>query len=507
MRLANGDVLLHWPLARHELTAGMYYWNSTTHKNDLWHGAVDMRCTWDGTTEQPIMAAEDGVVSWTQDWDGHTARADSSQSYGNAVRIKHADYKGRELLTHYAHMSRRTVNVGDQVSEGQVIGYTGATGNASGAHLHFEVRWAGDRRNPLCWLDDDFVSASGFDHVYTYGPGEGPVMIPEEAPKVWGHGIDTSKHQWEGKQPIDFKAVRAADKRFVIARAGYGMYDHQKDPYFDRTVSEAAEAGLLVGAYWYSYAVTPEEAKREAAIFANVVEDKHLDMGCWFDQEYEPEILALTTTERTEIVKAFVAEFKRLTGRSCGLYCSQDWINNKLHANKLTGTELWVAAYTGGSIPRHVDMPYVIWQTDGGKTGRCPGVDGPCDLDVCYKDYSEDSAFHPLSWHRLVCFEGEHPACEIFASPDVNDVLGVLPEGQVLQVIAVGGTEKVGGMTGTWYQVNHNAYPVPVFVLALSDRCEVVDDPACEPDAEIQRENIRLRGIIEDVREAVGGVE
>ena len=62
-------------------------------------------------------------------------------------------------------------------------------------------------------------------------------------------------------------------------------------------------------------------------------------------------------------------------------------------------------------------------------------------------------------------------------------------------------------MTGTWYQCNHNAYPEPVFVLALPDRCEVVDDPACVPDEEIQQENIRLRGIIEDVRKAVGGSE
>lgn len=174
MRLQNDIVVFNWPLVQHILTQGMY---SSTGK---WHGAIDMRCTWDGTTIQPVYAAEDGTVNWVQDWDGKTVTG--MQSYGNAVKIRHADYKGLSLETRYAHLSSYVVKNGQQVKEGQLIGYTGNTGNSSGAHLHFEVILEGERRNPLVWLDDDFSLA--WDTVYTYGPGEGPVKEEQEEPDM-----------------------------------------------------------------------------------------------------------------------------------------------------------------------------------------------------------------------------------------------------------------------------------------------------------------------------------
>ena len=67
---------------------------------------------------------------------------------------------------------------GETVYEGQLIGYSGATGNVFGAHLHFEVLLGGKRTNPLTWLDDDFTTASS--SVYTYGPGEHAVERPAE---------------------------------------------------------------------------------------------------------------------------------------------------------------------------------------------------------------------------------------------------------------------------------------------------------------------------------------
>lgn len=169
MRLQNDIVILNWPLMKHILTQGMYS------SSGAWHGAIDMRCTWNGTTIQEVYAAEDGVVDWVQDWNGSTA---GNQSYGNAVRIKHADYNGQSLATRYAHLSSYTVKKGQQVKEGQLIGYTGTTGKSSGVHLHFEVILAGSRRNPLVWLDGDFSTA--WDTVYTYGPGEGPVNREED---------------------------------------------------------------------------------------------------------------------------------------------------------------------------------------------------------------------------------------------------------------------------------------------------------------------------------------
>lgn len=103
-----------------------------------------------------IYAAESGTVDQLQYWDGRTKTG--MQSYGNMVRINHGVYDGGVLQTRYAHMSKVLVKEGQNVYRGQLIGYMGSTGNATGQHLHFEVLWKGKRYNPLNWLDNNFVN-------------------------------------------------------------------------------------------------------------------------------------------------------------------------------------------------------------------------------------------------------------------------------------------------------------------------------------------------------------
>ena len=114
----------------------------------------------------PVYAAEDGTVDWVQAWDGRSTSG--NQSYGNLVRIRHADYNGGKLQTLYAHLQRVTVKNGQAVREGEVIGYSGNTGNSTGPHLHFEVRLNGTRCNPLNWLDDDFSVARSTVRLGSY---------------------------------------------------------------------------------------------------------------------------------------------------------------------------------------------------------------------------------------------------------------------------------------------------------------------------------------------------
>ena len=147
MRLSNKEVLFAWPLAAHTITAGWYYSDGKLHR------AIDLRAA----VGTPVYAAEDGTVDWVQAWDGHSTRGD--QSYGNLVRIRHADYNGGKLQTLYAHLKESKVKYGQAVKEGELIGYSGNTGNSTGPHMHFEVRLNGTRCNPLNWLDDDFSCA------------------------------------------------------------------------------------------------------------------------------------------------------------------------------------------------------------------------------------------------------------------------------------------------------------------------------------------------------------
>lgn len=197
MRLSNGEVLLHWPLDIHVLTQGWYYNDGSLHQ------AVDLR-TQNGTDyKRPVYAAEDGTVDQVQDWDGHTKTG--MQSYGNMVRIKHAPYKGKTLQTRYAHLSSYCVKVGQKVKEGELIGYSGVTGNVFGAHLHFEVILNGKRTNPLVWLDSDFTKASG--QVFTYRPGEHAVQKPENA----ASGAQTAQNGTGKLQVITIGPVSQGD--------------------------------------------------------------------------------------------------------------------------------------------------------------------------------------------------------------------------------------------------------------------------------------------------------
>ena len=162
MRLKTNEVLFTWPLAAHAITAGWYYSDGKLHR------AIDLRAA----VGTPVYAAEDGTVDWVQAWNGHSTSGD--QSYGNLVRIRHADYNGGKLQTLYAHLKESKVKYGQAVKEGELIGYSGNTGNTTGPHLHFEVRLNGTRCNPLNWLDDDFSVARSTVRLGSYTSVERP---------------------------------------------------------------------------------------------------------------------------------------------------------------------------------------------------------------------------------------------------------------------------------------------------------------------------------------------
>ncbi len=94
------------------------------------HTGLDLRAR-EGT---PVYAAADGRVSLSG----------TSGAYGNVVLLDH----GGGLETLYAHHDRNLVRVGDAVRRGQPIALVGHTGNATGDHLHFEVRWNGGTVDP-----------------------------------------------------------------------------------------------------------------------------------------------------------------------------------------------------------------------------------------------------------------------------------------------------------------------------------------------------------------------
>lgn len=110
-------------------------WNPYTHMYENAHGAIDIGAP----AMTPIYAAADGTViisSW-------------GDSYGNYVKIDH----GNGWATLYAHQTQRVATVGQHVSAGDLIGYVGSTGNSTGNHLHFEIRYQENRLDPLQFFE------------------------------------------------------------------------------------------------------------------------------------------------------------------------------------------------------------------------------------------------------------------------------------------------------------------------------------------------------------------
>lgn len=108
-----------------------------------WIGGYHMGLDIGAPMGAPIVAAAAGAVEEAND--------DNSHGYGNHVLIAHGN--GYETL--YAHLSRIVARVGEQVAQGQLIGYVGQSGYADGPHLHFEIRRDGQRIDPEPLLPSD----------------------------------------------------------------------------------------------------------------------------------------------------------------------------------------------------------------------------------------------------------------------------------------------------------------------------------------------------------------
>jgi len=124
---------LVWPLAADGSALLSSRYGDRIHPrggDQRFHPGLDLRAP----QGMPVYASADGIVS----------ASESSGAYGNMVIVDHAG----GLQTLYAHHQRNLVRVGDAVRRGQPIALVGHTGNATGDHLHFEVRWNGGTVDP-----------------------------------------------------------------------------------------------------------------------------------------------------------------------------------------------------------------------------------------------------------------------------------------------------------------------------------------------------------------------
>lgn len=126
-RLAQGLSGMIWPLPidRPFLVTSPYGARGQRH-----HNGLDIS----GNGGDPIYAAQRGTVTYSGWMNG----------YGNTIMLDH----GNGITTLYGHASKLYVGRGQGVARGEVIGAVGATGNATGNHVHFEIAWAGVAIDP-----------------------------------------------------------------------------------------------------------------------------------------------------------------------------------------------------------------------------------------------------------------------------------------------------------------------------------------------------------------------
>lgn len=209
----------------------------------------------------------------------------------------------------------------------------------------------------------------------------------ENGEKISHLGCDLSYHN----KNVNFDELAASGCEFVMLRCGYRGYSEGgmvKDEKFDRFASEAQRVGLKIGVYFFTQALTPEEAVEEAEFTLKLIEDYDISYPVAFDTEYIDDEKARTNvTEisdelRSEICTAFCERIAE-DGYYPMIYASENWFRRYLEVESLRKYDFWAPQYLDEN-----DFLYdfTIWQyTD---KGSIPGVKGDVDLDISMVDYA-----------------------------------------------------------------------------------------------------------------------
>lgn len=209
-------------------------------------------------------------------------------------------------------------------------------------------------------------------------------------------GIDVSYHQGE----IDWQKVKNSGVGFAMIRVGYRGYETGKiveDSCFEKNVQGALDAGVEVGFYFFSQAISEEEAREEANFVLERIKNLQVHYPIVFDMEIVSDndrIVSVSMNEKTRIAKAFCEEIKE-NGYDPMIYGSTSWLLNRILMEEVSEYPVWVAEYsTTPSFPHSFQM----WQYT--KKGSVDGIEGDVDMNLWFKnkekswgDSDEEEAF------------------------------------------------------------------------------------------------------------------
>lgn len=193
-------------------------------------------------------------------------------------------------------------------------------------------------------------------------------------------GIDVSTHQ----KQIDWQQVKAAGVEFVMIRIGYrGSVEGLlfEDEWAQRNYQGAKEAGLKVGAYFFSQSISPEEAAEEARYALDIIKGWRLDMPLVYDWEFIQEGYRTDVVDArllTDCTKAFCSIIES-QGYQPMIYFNPNQSRKQMHLEELTDYGFWLAMYSDQMTYEYkVDM----WQYTN--TGTVPGITGDVDINLYF---------------------------------------------------------------------------------------------------------------------------
>ncbi len=199
-------------------------------------------------------------------------------------------------------------------------------------------------------------------------------------------GADISKLQ----DYVDFTKVKKDGLDFVMVRVGARGYSSGQlvmDDYFTENVKRASDAGLQVGVYFFSQAITTDEALEEANLVLDSIKDYNVTYPVAF---YMDEISGdtsridkLSRAEKTDIAKTFLDAVQG-AGYLPMLCGDKEWLLKQVDLSKLTDYDIWL-----NQIQDVPDYPYKFSMWQYSVTGSVDGISGYANLDISFIDYSE----------------------------------------------------------------------------------------------------------------------
>lgn len=210
----------------------------------------------------------------------------------------------------------------------------------------------------------------------------------ENGKKISYIGADISKQTGN----VNFASLKAAGVDYVMIRLGgrgYSTGQITLDENFKQNIEGAIAEGLDIGVYFYSQAISQDEANEEANFVVQNLEPyrAHIKYPVAFDMEFvandESRIDGLSREDRTKIATSFL-EGVKVAGYVPMVYGDKEWLIKEIDLAKLQDYDVWLA--------QEADMPdypyrYAMWQYS--TTGVLNGIKGDANLNICFIGYSQ----------------------------------------------------------------------------------------------------------------------